>query len=70
MRNHCRLVAVAALAAALPASARAGTITPDQIAGWWLFPAAQQWLAGKDCIASGRTNCYAQGVVDAPAANR
>ena len=33
------------------------------VAGYWLFPALQDWLAGKDCIASGRTNCYSQGVV-------
>jgi hypothetical protein len=33
------------------------------LAGWWLFPAVQEWLAGKDCIASGRTNCFSAGVV-------
>jgi len=40
------------------------------VAGWWLFPMAQQWLAGKDCIASGRTNCYSQRVVEGPVRNR
>ena len=24
---------------------------------WWLFPALQSFVAGQDCVASGRTNC-------------
>ena len=40
------------------------------IAGWWLFPRIQEWIAGQDCIASGHTNCYAQGVIPGPASGK
>jgi hypothetical protein len=27
------------------------------LAGWWLFPALQHYVAYQDCVASFRTNC-------------
>jgi hypothetical protein len=27
------------------------------LAGWWLFPRVQAYLAHEDCVATGRTNC-------------
>jgi len=29
------------------------------LAGWWLFPRFQAYMAVQDCIATGRTNCTA-----------
>lgn len=28
------------------------------VLAWLLFPTLQGWIAGQDCIATGRTNCH------------
>ena len=34
-----------------------GSLVLLGVLAWLLFPTLQSWIAGQDCVATGRTNC-------------